>query len=145
MRFLISTFILLLLGLFSPLAIMSHNLDAPDMVQASIDGSFGYEWVFTAGPGSALIAGSGWDGLANVSGALHGDCFCVPEICMLEEGETTTFSVRGNLQDPNQPGSVMNWVALCDALDLNVPTVVLPFGTVPIEAKTWSQIKALYR
>jgi hypothetical protein len=134
------------LGLLFPLASLAHDLQAPGVVEAGSDGSFSYEWVFTAGPGAALLAGAGWDGLVNVSGGRHGDCFCEPVICTREAGETTTFSVQGKLADPTQQGSVSNWVALCgDDPSLQVSTVVMPFGTVPVEATTWSCIKALYR
>ena len=136
---------LLSFGLLLPLSGRPHDLQAPETVEARIDGSFSYEWVFTAGPRSALIEGSGWDALANVSGGLHGDCFCVPDICLLKEGEKTTFTVNGNLQDPSQNGFVRNWVFLCEEAGVNVTTVILPFGTMPLGVNTWSRIKALYR
>lgn len=112
--------------LFVPLAGLAHTLEAPEVVQAGPDGSFEYEWVFEVGPGSAFIAGYGWWGLDNVPGGLHGDCFCIPEFCILKEGEVIVFPVEGDLLDPTQSGVVENWVGLCDEPDFRINTTILP-------------------
>lgn len=133
------------LALLLPCDSLANKLEAPGTVEARVDGSFSYQGMFTAGPDSVQISSAGWAGFLNVSGGLIEDCFCYPGVCVFEAGETKTLTVKGNLQDPKQHGSVITWVAICDEPDLSVTTIVLPFGTSPVEAKTWTDIKALYR
>jgi hypothetical protein len=133
---------LLLLALF-PVTGLAHTLEAPDTVLAAEDGSFSYEVVYTIGPGSVLFGGSGWTGVQNVPGQMHGDCGCIPG-CELEEGYVGGFFVTATLGNPGLQGSVDNWVAFCGDPDLGSTTIIMPAGPVPILPSTWGAIKALY-
>ena len=109
-----------------PVTGLAHTLEAPATVQAAADGSFSYEIVFTVGPGSVLIAGSGWTGVQNVPDQLHGDCFCFLPGCTAEEGEVSVLLVTSTLGDPTLPGLVRNWVAFCLESDIETFTTILP-------------------
>ncbi|MFC1572643.1 T9SS type A sorting domain-containing protein [Candidatus Eisenbacteria bacterium] len=117
---------LLLLLLVLPLPLQAHTLHAPETVQAAIDGSFSYDLTFTVGPGTALLGGIGWWGVQNVAGEMHGDCFCIPEFCLFEQGEIIVFPVEGVLIDPTELGLVDNWVSLCDRSSFPLLTTILP-------------------
>ena len=109
--------------LLVPLTGLAHTLEAPQTVRAQLDGSFTYEWVFKAGPGSVVVAAFGWSGVDNVEGGLVSDCFCDPG-CVLHEGESIVETVSGMLTDPTRRGVVRNWVAPCAGPEFQVPTKI---------------------
>ncbi len=120
-----------ILTLITAASIDAHTLDAPPDVVAELDGSFSYEMVLTAGPGTLLLAGMGWSGIENTGFGSHGDCLCAPG-CDLPEGESWTYLVDGALEDPTLPGIVENWAAPCDSGDLRVVTTIHP-ATIDVE------------
>ena len=131
--------------LSSPLAGLTHTLDAPDTLMANEDGSFSYKWVFRAGPDSASYMGYGWSGEDNVGMGSHVDCFCVPGQCTVAEGDSVVFPVVADLVDRTQPGRVRNWFASCDGHDLQTNTTILPHTPTSTGAGSWGRIKALFR
>jgi hypothetical protein len=102
----------------------------PDTVSADAGGWFAYEMIFHVGPGSALLAALGWDGVENASPSVVVDCFCDPELCFLEEGDSDTTSVWGYLVDAEQAGVVETWVTECGFRgSAAASTVIVPYAT----------------
>ncbi len=127
-----------------PSAIPAHTLVAPDSVVANPDGSFSFNAVFTAGPGSTIVGGYSWFGLENVAAGLFVDCFCSPG-CPVGEGEQIVIPVYSSLLDPELPGLAFIEVILCSEPALQVETRILPLKGTAVRRATWSQIKVLYR
>ncbi len=117
----------------------AHTLRAPASVVAQPDGSFEYEFVFTAISQTSL-AGSGWNGVVNVMGGIAADCFCF-EACAMAPGDSLVMSVTGSLTDPDDSGSVRNWVALCDELGNEATTEVLPHSVLAIDDQSASRMR----
>jgi hypothetical protein len=134
---------LLFLGLARSSA-FSNTLSAPDTVYAGSQGEFAYRFTVRVEPDSTRLAGIGWNNGDNVSGAVHGDCFCFSN-CDYGPGEELQFDVAGNLIEPSSPGTVENWAALCLEPSLYVMTVVMPHITMPALPVTWGILKARYR
>jgi hypothetical protein len=114
-------------------SVSAHIFTTPTEVTANEDGTFSYDCTFEAGPGGAFVAGYSWEGWENTDGSGTADCFCEPEICTMEAGETTTFQVWGWLVDPDTEGSMLNTFSLCDESDLFTFTRVLPSETSGID------------
>jgi hypothetical protein len=117
--------------LLSPGSGLAHTLDIPETVVANVDGSFSFQAVFTAGPGTATVAAASWFGVENVAGGLVADCFCSPG-CILEEGEELPVFVDGALTDPTAPGLVSVEVAFCEGGTMSAEVQILPFQISPI-------------
>jgi hypothetical protein len=114
----------LVIWLWAP-EVRAHTFEAPAMVEASPDGRFGYTAVFTAAV-PVEVAGSGFDGVANVAPAgFHGDGFCEAHV---NAGEQSSVQVRGALIDRTQTGLVRAWFALCGERTVSTHTTILPPG-----------------
>ena len=123
----------------------ANTLSAPDTVYADENGDFAYLFTCTVTPDSTTFAVLGWDGVANVSGGLHGDCFCFPN-CRRGPGEDVTFGVTGSLVEPTAPGTVDSYVVFCDGdPELHVVTTVVPQNPAPALPASWGWLKACYR
>jgi hypothetical protein len=126
-------------------AAYANTLSAPDTVHADQSGDFVYRFTCTITPDSTLIAGVGWNIGTNVTGAMHGDCFCFPN-CWIGPGEGLFFDVTGSLVEPTIPGTVDNWVAFCLVdPDLHSVTTVMPYQPTLTLPVTWGLIKTRYR
>ncbi|MGH2570165.1 MAG: FlgD immunoglobulin-like domain containing protein [bacterium] len=121
---------MIFLAALGPAAASGHTFEAPDSVAADASGFFSYQAVFRAGPGSAFLAAWGWNGLVNVPGGLVVDCFCIPEFCVLAEGDSVVLFVDAYLADPTEFGLVENWIAGCEPRGSGVVnTTVVPHAT----------------
>lgn len=127
-----SIFLLVALLLSSPCVCLGHTLWAPDSLSTDAHGFFSYEAVFTAGPGSAILASYSQSGQNVFPAGLVSDCFCDPEICTIQENDSLVIDVQGHLEDNNQPGLAIVSVVPCTSTSLQVETVILPLTPVPL-------------
>jgi len=115
------------------LRVIGNRIVAPNSIDANPNGSFQYSWTFYKGTGSGVIASYGWLGMQNVSGGLVGDCFCDTTFCGIDEGDSLTLQVHGQLTSPSQQGRVRNYVNLCPSVNVNDTTIVHPYGTTGVD------------
>lgn len=117
----------------------AHSISAPAYTQAEGDGHFSYDVTITI-TDPIEFACSYTDGTDNTDlGLTHADGFCTTVI----EPGVLTWTIMGNLLDPELNGTVIYEHTMCDWWTGTTTTVILA-PTVPVETTSWSSIKALY-
>ena len=111
----------------------ADSFEAPAAVMARADGSFGFKGVFRKGPGSDFIASFGWLPEENVApGGFIADCFCL-NFCTMNEGDSLTLQVDGQLVDSDRAGRISEWVNLCAAPGQSDTTLIRPYSPTAVE------------
>jgi hypothetical protein len=101
---------------------MDELLVVPDVVQASVDGSFRYVATFVGhDPAGYDIATYGVDGVTNVGEGLVADGFCQAHV---DAPVSLDLHLFGRLRDPERDGVIETYFVTCGSADLRATTTI---------------------